>query len=111
MTDDARVAFSPHLRQWLAFGWTCTIAFVWLFRYEAWILPVQFCQLLIETIPILRIGSHFGEFWVARFADAGCLAGILAGAFGVGAIIVSQISDEKGLLAGLFALAIGLIAS
>jgi hypothetical protein len=112
MIDGARAAFSsrfsPQLTRWLALGWTAAIAFVWLFRYEAWVLPVQFNQLLMETIPSLRIGPHFGEFWVARLADAGCLIGILAAAFGVGAIVVSQVSGEKGLLAGLFALAIGL---
>src|SRR2546426_12591715 len=99
MIDDARAAFSsrfpPQLTQWLAFGWTAAIAFVWLFRYEAWVLPVQFCQLLMETIPSLRIGPDFGDFWVARLAHAGCLIVILAAAFGAGAIIVSQISDEK----------------
>lgn len=107
MTDESRAAFSerfsPQLTRWLAFGWATVIAFIWLFQYEA----AQFWPLLVDLLPAPHLGSHFGEFWIARLKDAGTVAGILATAFAVGAIVVRRLTKETGLLTGLFAIALG----
>jgi len=96
--------FSPRLTPWLAFGWTAAIALLWLFRYEACLVPVQLFQFVVATVPTLRLGSHFGRFW----ADAVVVAGILLLAFWLGAIVVGKLTTERGLLVALIALAIGL---
>ncbi len=100
--------FSSHLTPWLVFGWTAAVLSVWLFRYDAVFLPVQFLQLAGATLPTLRIGPYFGELWSPRLGDAVFLAGLFAAAFGVGAVPVSKLTGERGLLAALFALAVGL---
>ncbi len=112
MSDDAGAGltshFSPPVTRMLAFGWAAALAVVFLFRYEAWLIPVQFAQLMAINLPALRIGPHFGEFWLARLGDAGCVAAILLTASGIGALVVSQLTTERSLLTALFALATGL---
>src|SRR5258707_102760 len=106
MNDDVGAAlptrFSPQLTPWLAFGWTAAVAFVWFFQYEACLIPVQLFHFVVATAPTLHLGSYFGRFLV----DAGVVAGILALAFWLGAIVVGKLTAERGLLVGLIALAI-----
>ena len=112
MSDDAGNAvssrFSPQLTPWLAFGWTAAIVFVWLFQYEAGLIPVQFLQFVSATAPALRLGPNFGHFWVQRIADAGNIAILLLLAFWIGALIVGRITRERNLLVALIAVAMGL---
>src|SRR6266436_7415617 len=107
MSDDAGKGvssrFSPQLTPWLAFGWTAAIAFVWLFRYEAFLIPVQFLHFVLATAPTLRFGPDFGHFLVQRIADAGTIASLLFLAFWIGALIVGRITQERSLLVALIA--------
>jgi hypothetical protein len=100
--------FAPALTQLLAAGWVTILAFFFLFGCNGWLIPVQMADLFRETLPTLAIGPHFGEFWWAELKDAGCAAGILATAFGVGAIALDRLTPEKNLLTTLFSLGAGL---
>jgi hypothetical protein len=112
MSDDSHPAlsyrFSPTLTPWLIIGWMAAIAGGWLVRYDAWVWPVQFAQLAAATLPTIRIGPHFGELWLGWVWDMVFVVALFAAAFGAGAILVARLTDETGLLAGLFALAIGM---
>ncbi len=112
MSDDAGAVltsrFSPPVTRLLAFGWAAALAFVFLFSYDAFLIPVQFAQIMAVNLPALRIGPQFGGFWLARLADAGCVAAILLTAFGTGALVVGLLTSERSMLTGLVALATGL---
>jgi hypothetical protein len=92
----------------LAIGWMTGLALLYLIRYDGWILPLQWFNLVRETLPTLAIGSHVGEFWLARLIDAGCIAAILATAFAVGAVAIDRLAPKKNLLTALFSMAAGL---
>ena len=98
---------SPRLTQLLAVGWVTVIAAVYLFRYDGWVVFLQVAQLAASSLPGLRIGPHFGEFWWARSLDFGCVAVISTLALGAGAIVVERINAEKNLLTALFSVAVG----
>jgi hypothetical protein len=108
MGTDAPSAISfrltPNLARLLAFGWVAAVAFVWLFQYEAWVYPLQWVHVVVKALPALRFGPHFDLRW----REALCVAGILATAFPVGAVILRRFTIERNLLTGLFALAAGL---
>jgi 4-amino-4-deoxy-L-arabinose transferase-like glycosyltransferase len=101
--------FSLRLTTWLALGWVAAITLVWLFRFDdTWLWPSQLLQLVAATAPSLRVGPYFVEFWTARFLDLVFIGALFAAAFAIGAIVVELLTEEKGMLAGLFAMAIGL---
>src|ERR1043166_822441 len=99
--------FSPQMSRLLAFGWTAGLAFVYLFRYDGWLVVVQFRHVAALSLPALRVGPHFGEFWLGRLGDAACLVAILAAAFAVGAVAIDRLTPKKDLLTALFSLAAG----
>ena len=99
--------FSPRLARLLAFGWVAAVASVYLFRYDGWLVVVQFGHMLALTLPTFHFGSYFGELVRGRLADFLCVIAILAAAFAVGAVVVDQLTAEKGLLTALFSAAIG----
>ncbi|MGA2221377.1 MAG: glycosyltransferase family 39 protein [Verrucomicrobiia bacterium] len=100
--------FAPRLTQLMAVGWAGSVAFVFLFRYDGWLIPLQLVYLFGKTFPMLAIGPHFGEFWRAGLTDASCAAAILVTAFAVGAAALDCLTPEKNLLTALFSLAAGL---
>jgi hypothetical protein len=98
--DAAAPRFSPDFTRFLATAWTWGIALCFLFLTGLYHVPL----LLIQVMPAVEIGPHAGAFLLGRVADIGCVAGILATAFGVGAIIVAP----RDRLEALYALALGL---
>ena len=99
---------SARLRPLLALGWMWTVAFVFLFRYDAWLVPLQWAHVVSAAAPVLTIGPHFGQFVLSRLGDFFCVALILATAYPVGALVVGRFTTERSLLTGLLALGTGL---
>jgi len=92
----------------LAIGWVTGMALLYLIRYDGWVAPLQMADLFRETLPMLAIGPHFGEFLRMALTNAGCAVAILAVAFAVGAVAVNRFTPEKNLLTALFSMAAGL---
>src|ERR1043166_5930812 len=99
--------FSPHIVGLLAFGWTAAVAFVYLFRYDGWLVVRQLGYLAALSLPTFRVGPHFGEFWLSRLADEACVLAMYAAAFAVGSVAIDRLTPKKDLLAALFSLAVG----
>jgi 4-amino-4-deoxy-L-arabinose transferase-like glycosyltransferase len=100
--------FVPRLTQLIAVGWAGSGAFVFLFHYDGWLVPLQFAYLIKAALPTLAFGPHFAEFWRAGLINAGCVAAMLITSFAVGAVAIDRWTPEKNLLAALFSLAAGL---
>ena len=95
---------NSHLRGWLALGWAAVIVLIFLHRYDAWQIPVMFCQ----ALPAIQFGPYLGTFWRERLLDAGKCAAVLITAFAAGSVVIDRLTKERHLLTGLFALAAGM---
>ena len=98
----------PEFARLLAILWVVGLALVYLVRYGAWGLPWQLADMVVASLPGLRVGPHFREFWTARAYDVVCVLGIVAAALGVGATAGNRLIARRDVLGVLFALAIGL---
>src|SRR2546426_768718 len=94
-TGGPTILFSPRLRTIVAIAWVAGVALVYLLRYDAWVLPIQFFHLAAAALPTLRFGPHFHEFSVVRLRDLACVAAVLAAAFPVGAIAVARLAPDR----------------
>jgi hypothetical protein len=110
-TDSDRAASSwlrPEFARLLAILWVAGLALVYLIRFGAWGLPWQLAEMVGASLPGLRVGPHFREFWTARAYDVVCVLGIVAAALGVGAAAGNRLIARRDVLGVLFAVAIGL---
>jgi hypothetical protein len=98
----------PELARLLAIIWGVGLALVYLVRFGAWGLPLQLADMVGASLPGLRVGPHFGEFWTARAGDVVCVLGIVAAALGLGATVGNRLIARRDVLGALFAVAIGL---
>jgi hypothetical protein len=98
----------PKFARLLAILWVVGLSLVYLVRYGAWFLPWQAFNLFGETLPVLHIGPHFQEFWIARACDLACVVGIVAAALGLGATVTDRLVAKRDILGALLALAVGL---
>ena len=97
----------PEFARLLTILWVAGLALVYLVRYGAGLLPFQLAHLAATAWPSLHAGPHFREFWIARAWDSVCVAGIVAAALGLGAIVTDRLIGRRDLLGVLFALAVG----
>ena len=97
----------PEFARLLAILWVVGLALVYLVRYGAWILPWQGANLFGATLPTLRIGPHFQEFWIARAYDFVCVIGIVVAALGLGVVVTDRLVAKRDVLGALLALAVG----
>ena len=100
--------FAPRLTQLVAVGWVTIVALLFLVRYGGWQVPETIALLIHSALTTFAVGSHFGEFWRAGLADAGCVVAIVATAFAAGAVAIERLIPEKNLWSALFSLAAGL---
>ncbi len=96
---------SPSLRQFLVFAWVAGLALLWLFRFDAWLWPVQ---LFSAAAADLSPGPYLGETLWRALLDATVAAAILATALGLGATVVGGLIPHRDWLGLLLALALGL---
>ena len=68
--------FAPRLTQLVAVGWVTIVALLFLVRYDGWQAPETLALLIRSAWTTFAVGPHFGEFWRAGLADAGCVAAI-----------------------------------
>ncbi|MCS7048064.1 MAG: hypothetical protein NZ483_02055 [Verrucomicrobiae bacterium] len=111
--NDAHTSRLPAI---LAGGWVILVAAVFWFRYDHWLLPLQFFHQLAISVPHLRIGPHSGEFWLERVLDAGWLVLLVGSAWPVGRLIVKPRDELEdwwalGLGLGIVSIATLLVAS
>ncbi len=102
--DESTPRFSADFTRVLAGGWAWGIALAFLIPTGMLFLPVEFFRIVGATLPVLKIGPCFGEFVAGSLDGFLRVAGILATAFAVGAVIV----PGRDKLSALFALAVGL---
>ncbi len=88
--------------------WVAGLALVYLVRSGAWVLPMQLTDMVGASLPGLRVGPHFREFWTARACDVVCVLGIVAAALGLGATVGNRLIARCDALGVLFAVAVGL---
>lgn len=101
-------ASTTNYRQLCAGAWPVGLAVIYLFGYNAWLLPAQLISCLAADLPAWKVGPFFGQFISGRLWDAGCVAAILATAFALGAPVVARCSDRRDLLTMLLAVGVGL---
>src|SRR5580704_9539494 len=97
----------PEFARLLAILWVSGLALVYLVRYGAWVLPWQAANLFGATLPVLQIGPHFREFWIARAYDFGCVIGIVVAALGLGVTVTDRLVSKRDIFGALIALAVG----
>ncbi len=97
----------PEFARLLAILWAAGLALVYLIRYGAWVLPGQAVNMFGATLPVLHVGPHFREFWIARTYDFACVIGIVVAALGLGATITDRLIARRDVLGALLALAVG----
>ena len=99
--------FSPRLNRLLGLGWIIGIILIYLIRYDGWLIP----QVIIPEWDALRSGLGFGPYFatfiIGTARDAVLVAGLVALAFGVGAVVAGRWLPQKDLLSALCALATG----
>jgi 4-amino-4-deoxy-L-arabinose transferase-like glycosyltransferase len=93
------------LKRLIAFGWVAVVVLIWLCFCDAWVVPVTVARLVPGTV---WIGPHFFGVWGRGLLDLFCAAGILATALPVGRVVVEFFTSERGVLASLFAVVVGL---
>ena len=98
----------PEFARLLAILWVVGLALVYLFRYGAWVLPLQLAEMVGASVAGVHLGPHFREFWTARAYDVACVAATVAAALGLGATLTNRLIERRDVLGVLFALAAGL---
>src|SRR5208282_5211304 len=92
----------------LAILWVVGLTLIYFVRYEGWIVLPQLAGTIGTSMPVLRIGPYFREFWTARMYDVGCIVAIVAASLGLGATVAGRLIARRDLLGMLFALGVGL---
>lgn len=98
---------SPEFARTLAILWVAGLALVYLIRYDGWLPLFQLAGMVSASLPSFHIGPYFREFWITRARDLCCVAGIVVGALGLGAVVTNGLIERRDLFGVLFALAAG----
>jgi hypothetical protein len=98
----------PEFTRLLAIFWVVGLVLIYFVRYEGWIVLPQLAGTIGASMPVLRVGPYFREFWSARMYDVGCIVSIVAASLGLGATMASRLITRRDVLGMLFALGIGL---
>ncbi|MGD0060557.1 MAG: hypothetical protein ABSD58_14165 [Verrucomicrobiia bacterium] len=104
----ASTRLRPEFTRLLAVLWVVGLTLIYFVRYEGWIVLPQLAGTIGTSMPVLRIGPYFREFWTARMYDVGCLVAIVAASLGLGATVAGRLIARRDLLGMLFALGVGL---
>ena len=99
----------PDFARLLGKIWAVGLALIFLIRYDAWLLPLQFVELLRATLASLQLGPHFPALAKRWMMDFGCALAVLGAAYPVGSMAVARLLPaRKDLFCLLIALAAGL---